>query len=349
MYQSKTILAIPPGATIREQLVMRGMKQKEFALRMDLSEKHISRLITGHVELTYEVALRLESVLGIPAQFWNNLEAIYREKIIRIQEEKSLEKEIELAKLFPYTKMISLAWVKKANHDIERVQNLRHYFEVARLSSLEELDIPGIPFRNLGQGQHVDYALAAWAQKARIEARSYRVSSINVEKLQSSIPKIRSMTLSSPQLVCDDLKTILGSCGIALVFLPHIKSSFLHGATFVDGNRIVMGLTVRGKGADKFWFSLFHEIHHILNGDIYGSSLEYDELENKADCFAQDSLVPNEAFNRLIQDNYNDRNTIIQFSKAIGIAPGIVVGRLQKENYLSYTSMNSLKEHYEIG
>lgn len=69
MMYSKNAVAIPPGATIREQLENRGMKQKEFALRMGLSEKHISRLINGQVELTQDVALRLESVLGVPASF----------------------------------------------------------------------------------------------------------------------------------------------------------------------------------------------------------------------------------------------------------------------------------------
>ena len=79
MIQSKSILAVPPGTTIHEQLENRGMSQREFAQRMGMSEKHISRLINGKVELTPEVALRLESVLGIPAKFWNNLESIYRE------------------------------------------------------------------------------------------------------------------------------------------------------------------------------------------------------------------------------------------------------------------------------
>jgi len=56
------------------------MSQKEFAARMDMSEKHISKLINGEVQLTPETAVRLEMVLGVPAKFWNNLEAIYREK-----------------------------------------------------------------------------------------------------------------------------------------------------------------------------------------------------------------------------------------------------------------------------
>ena len=85
LIKSKTTIAIPPGATIKEQLEDRELSQKEFAARMGMSEKHISNLIRGSVRLTPEVAMRLEMVLGIPARFWNNLEAIYREDIEKIK------------------------------------------------------------------------------------------------------------------------------------------------------------------------------------------------------------------------------------------------------------------------
>ena len=75
MVRSRSIIATPPGATIKEQLNDRGMSQKEFAVRIDMSEKHVSKLINGEVQLTPEVAVRLEIVLGVPARFWNNLEA----------------------------------------------------------------------------------------------------------------------------------------------------------------------------------------------------------------------------------------------------------------------------------
>ena len=90
MVRSRSIIATPPGATIKEQLNDRGMSQKEFAVRIDMSEKHVSKLINGEVQLTPEVAVRLEIVLGVPARFWNNLEAIYREKLIKIAAEKKL-------------------------------------------------------------------------------------------------------------------------------------------------------------------------------------------------------------------------------------------------------------------
>jgi HTH-type transcriptional regulator/antitoxin HigA len=99
MMHSKKTIAIPPGATIKEQLETRGMKQKEFAIRMDLSEKHVSRLINRQVELTKPVAIRLEAVLGLPASFWNNLESNYREKLARVMDENELEKDTQIAKL----------------------------------------------------------------------------------------------------------------------------------------------------------------------------------------------------------------------------------------------------------
>jgi len=92
MLHSKNAVAVPPGETIREQLENRGMSPKEFASRMGMSEKHISELLNGKVELTYNVSLRLESILGVPAQFWNNLEALYREKLARVNAELKFTK-----------------------------------------------------------------------------------------------------------------------------------------------------------------------------------------------------------------------------------------------------------------
>lgn len=59
------------------------MDTKKFAEKMQMSEKHISRLINGKVMLTYETANKLEQVLGIPAKFWNRLEAAYQEDLLR--------------------------------------------------------------------------------------------------------------------------------------------------------------------------------------------------------------------------------------------------------------------------
>lgn len=345
---SKSTVAIPPGATIKEQLVNRGMKQKEFALRMGLSEKHVSRLLNGQVELTKDVALRLESVLDVPASFWNNLEAIYREKLTRVIAENELERDAEIASAFPYSKMANLGWVEPTRKAEEKAFNLRRFFEVAKLELLEKLRIPGIAYRRTGTNETSDYSFAAWAQKARLEARKYETAKINISKLERNIPQIREMTVMDPEEFCSKLINLFADCGIALVFLLHIGGSFLHGATFYDGNRIVMGLTVRGKYADKFWFSLFHEIGHVILGHINEPDGTTETQEEEADIFARDTLIPLEKYKAFVKTNCFTRGCIISFANKIGIAPGIVLGRLQKDNYVPYDRFNDLKVRYQI-
>lgn len=345
---SKHTIAIPAGESIREQLSYRNMSQKEFAIRMGLSEKHVSHLLNGRVELTQSVALKLEAVLGVPASFWNNLEAIYREKLERVTYELGLEEDSELAASFPYAKMANLGWIVPTRKKTEKALNLRKFFEVASLKALSELCVPGIAYRTMTDTSTKDYHLAAWAQKAKLEARQHKVEKINIEKLKQNLPTIREMTLKEPKEFCDELIKIYAGCGVALVFLPHIGGSFLHGATFTYGDHIVMGLTVRGKDADKFWFSMFHELCHIFENHINPACDYKEEWEQKADEFARDTLIPPAEFQNFLQEACFSKGCIIEFSKQIGIAPGIVVGRLQKEEYITFDRFNDLKDKYEI-
>jgi len=104
------------------------------------------------------------------------------------------------------------------------------------------------------------------------------------------------MTVLKPKEFCPKIKKCLADCGIALVFLPHLKGSFLQGASFMDGNKIVVGLTARGKDADKFWFSLFHELAHIALGHVRQPNGTSEEAENAADKWSGNILIPSEDF-----------------------------------------------------
>ena len=348
MVRSRSYIATPPGATIKEQLNDRGMTQKAFAARMGMSEKHISKLINGDVQLTQETAAKLEIVLGVPAKFWNNLEAIYREKIVKAEEENALDADIEIAKRFPYSEMATFGWVPKTREVKMKVVNLRKFFEVVRLSLLENEQITRIACRRLAITEKSDLALMAWAQEARIEARDIQTASIHIKRLISVIPEIRKMTVLPPNEFCPRLKNCLADCGIALVFLPHLKGSFLQGASFMDEKKIVVGLTARGKDADKFWFSLFHELAHIVLGHVGQLNGTSEDDEKAADKWSGDTLIIPEDFEAFRRNGDYSEGSVCQFAKAQGIAPGIVVGRMQLEGMIEYSKLNSLKEKYEI-
>ena len=346
--KSKTTIAIPPGVTIKEQLVDRGMSQKEFAFRMDMSQKHISKLINGEVQLTSEAALRLEMVLGLPAHFWSNLEIIYREQLVRVQAENEMEKDLELMKKIPYAEMAKNGWVEDTRKAVSRVYNTRQFFEVSQLSLLQKPLIPNIACRRLGESEKSDYALLVWAQRAKLEARKIQVQSIDLERLKRVVEIIRRMTTKDPYYFVPELSDQLAKCGIALVFLPQLSGSYLHGATFCEGHKIVIGMTVRGKDADRFWFSLFHELGHVLLGHIYCTEGLCEEDEKAADVFAQNALIPACKFEEFVKKQVFDKFAICEFAKQIDIDAGIVVGRLQREKYIPFNRYNELKTHYEF-
>ncbi len=116
----------------------------------------------------------------------------------------------------------------------------------------------------------------------------------------------------------------------------------------MDGNKIVVGLTARGKDADRFWFSLFHELAHIALGHVGQPNGTSEDDERAADKWASNILITSEAFEEFRKNGDYSERGVLQFAIAQGIAPGIVVGRMQLEGLIKYSMLNKLKEKYEI-
>ncbi len=340
-------MAIPPGATIREQLNSRGLSQKEFAARMDLSEKHVSRLINGEVELTHEVAVKLEYVLGIEAVFWDNLEAGYRIDLLKVKEELDMEDDEKYVKDFRFSELVRFGWMPKVSKVADKVVALRKFFEVSKLSLVFSEKVC-VAFRRVITSDKNNGVLLAWVQKARLDARKIKTDAVNIPKLKVMLKKFRQMTTWDPECFEPVIRKSLAECGVAFVVLPHLQGTGLNGATFVDGKKIVTGLTTRGDYADKFWFSFFHEMGHILKGNILSSDVISEREEAEVNRFAGNFLIDDEAFNKFKENGCITRDSIIKFAKAQSIADGIVVGRLQRENVIRFSQFNDLKVKYQV-
>lgn len=283
-------IAVPPGETIREQLSDRKMSQKEFAARMNMSEKHISRLINGEVHLTQETAIRLEMVLGIPARFWNNLEALYREDIVRVEAENAAEPDLAAAEKFPYDEMAELGWVTETESSMERVFNLRKFFEVAELSLLANDQITRIACRRLTVTEKSDMLVLAWAQEARHLGRMMAADPVNIKGLPEALPKIIKIIRSGHTDTVKKIRTILSKYGIALVLLSQLNGSMLCGVSFSDGDKLIIGLSEKeADDREKLAFSLFHELAHIVLGHTEKASVDPQD-EKEADKWAKDNL-----------------------------------------------------------
>jgi len=138
---------------------------------------------------------------------------------------------------------------------------------------------------------------------------------------------------------------------VVLIISPHFPKTKAHGATFWLGrDKAVLMITIRGKWADIFWFSLFHEIGHILLHKRQFVILEddsTDQREKEADMFAENTLIPSDAYKQFVKRGRFYSGNIKSLAQAVGIHPGIVVGRLQHEKLLPQQYGKNFRERYE--
>ena len=66
--------AIPPGNTLLETLGELRMSQADLARRTGRPKKTINEIIKGIAQITPDTAIQFERALGVPANFWINLE-----------------------------------------------------------------------------------------------------------------------------------------------------------------------------------------------------------------------------------------------------------------------------------
>ena len=80
-----------PGEFIKDELEAREMSQHDLCEKMKLSKSEISLLINGHRNITANIAVLLENVLGIDAEFWMNLQVKYDIHLVKEKAQKSIK------------------------------------------------------------------------------------------------------------------------------------------------------------------------------------------------------------------------------------------------------------------
>ena len=349
-------LAVPPGEYLEEVIVELGMSKNELAQRMSRPAPKLSAIFTGDKAITPDTALQLEKVVGVPAHIWTGLEAEYRLTLARnqeLQEMQKLRKEAHLVRKFCYSELVKLGFVALKTKPLEKVRELQRFFGVTSLKNISALKRYQAAFRQ-GKGKRSPEATAAWLRIGELQGQKTESAPFSKEALKSALPAIRSMTRLLPEEFETRLRRILLDAGVVLVFSPHLPKTYLQGATFWLGQiKAVLMLTIRGSWADIFWFSLFHEIGHLL---LHGKQMvfletddrekELEKAEQEADRFAANILIPPDDYKTFIRSGSFYPQNIEEFAGCLGIDPGIVVGRLQHDGHIQNSWHNQLRKRY---
>jgi len=354
-------LAIPPGEYLEEVIEALGMSKNELAKRMDRPAAKLSAIFSGDKAITPETALQLERVVSVPAHVWTGLESDYRLVLARQteqEEEESLKSETHLVKEYCYAALANGGYVDKKTKPIDKVRELLSFFGVTSLENIPSINRYQVAFRSSQSQKHKrsPEALIAWLRIGEVIGTKTRCAPFNKPALRESIPVIRKLTTLSPEESIPMLETMLSDVGVVLVLCQHLPRTYAHGATFwLGSNKAVLMLSLRGAWADIFWFSLLHELGHILLHSkrsvfIDGKEgMEDDETaEKEADQFASNALIPIELFQAFALDREFYANDIEEFAARLDVHPGIVVGRLKHHNLIQQSWHNGFRVQYEF-
>jgi hypothetical protein len=200
----------------------------------------------------------------------------------------------------------------------------------------------------------------AWVRETEIVARGLTLAPFNERKLIGSLKELRRLSRVGADQIIDPVQEICASCGVAVVWVPELKNTSISGcARWLTDSKALIGLTLRYKTDDQLWFTLFHELGHILlhrgkrsfvidnaAEDLSDRVVDPDmqKYEAEADRFSSDTLVPPRELEVFLRTNTFTNASIHKFAERIEVGPGIVVGRLQHDGVLKRHQGNALKQ-----
>lgn len=335
----------PPGDTILDLLEEHGWKQSELAIRAGYTTKHISLLINGKAPINEETALKLERVVGGNARFWLTREAQYRELLVRVTERTSLKKEADWLKEIPLKDMITFGWIRAFADEGEQVAECLRFFGVATVELWKrKYGEPSAAFRSSDKFIKHTGAVAAWLRQGERKAATLATEPYNPVAFKETLGALRTLTREAdPEVFIPKLVEACAEIGVAVVIEPSPKGCPVSGATlWLSPDKALLMLSLRYKTNDHFWFSFFHEAGHLLR---HGKRLRFIEMEGaldngheeEANQFAANWLIPAHDARNLATLEKTEAG-IGKFADHLGIAPGIVLGRMQKEGMLPWNS-----------
>lgn len=344
--------AIPPGETLKETMISLEMSQAELADRIGLTVQTLNRIFKGSQPITYSTANKLELVTGVPADFWNNLEVQYRQLLARIEEKDRLQSDLEWLKIIPVKELAERGVISAANDKTEQLRQVLSFYSVSDAECWKKVWLqPQVAARRSKCFETCPGPASAWLRLGELEAHKTECAKFDAKLFKSNLEHIRQLTMLQPKLFIPEMKRLCAAAGVAFVLVREMKKVPWNGATkWLSPNKVMLLLSLRGKGEDHFWFTFFHEACHIINDspkDVFINDATTDDpKEARADEFAAEFLIPSK-YNAYIRSIKMEKE-ILQLADTLKISAAIVAGRYR---YLTnkWTHFGNLIRKFQWG
>ena len=335
-----------PVDAIKFRMEQAGLRQRDLIPFIGARSK-VSEVLNRKRSLSLRMIRALHDGLGIPAG------VLLQEPNAAIPEEApGLEWD-----RFPLKTMLERRWLPGIAGSLADIRDkaeevLRAFLEPVRTADLRRAMLR----QHIRSGSKMDaYALLAWRARVLALARRETLPEFQPDVITTDF-KRQLVGLScldeGPRLA----REFLANSGIHMVILTHLPKTHLDGAAMVlPSGAPVVAMTLRYDRLDNFWFTLCHELAHVAmhlpcdDHECFIDDLKQqgDSLEDQADEFAADALIPKEVWARAEARRTARGPDVLALARERRVHPAIVAGRIRWEKR-DYRILSSLVGHRKV-
>ncbi len=325
----------PPGEFLRDELEARAWSQTEFAELIKRPYRLVNEIIAGKRSITAETALDFAEAFGTSAQLWMNLESAWQLSKVAPRAAQ-IAREAALRERFPVREMIKRGWIAASKSFEELEAAVFAFFNIKAID--DRIGAAHAARRNYDQS--ITNIQWAWIFRVNQLAAALQVGAYSGSRLLTAVDELEKL-MTEPEEI-RHVPRVLAECGVRLVIVEPIPGSKIDGVCFwINQDKSpVIGLSLKSDFIDKFWFNLWHEISHVLNGDGKGNIIiddfdapvSEDASEKEANRYAADRCVPLAVMRDFIlrHSPMFSEKSMVGFSRIVKRHPGIVAGQIQK-------------------
>jgi HTH-type transcriptional regulator/antitoxin HigA len=323
-----------PGMYIQEELDAREWSQRDLAFILGIEEAALNKIIKGKTGISIEMSKALAVAFDIDADFFSNLQKSY-DLAHSAAPDPAIARRASLQTKYPAREMIKRGWIKNANVEILE-QQLENFFRATN-------DNDVAPIRHFAKktnaGDSPTPIQEAWLYRVMQIAEAMDCKPYSSRALSDAALTLKGLMKNALDVA--RVPEILAKCGLRFVIVEGLPNAKIDGVClWLDDDRPVVGMTLRHDRIDNFWFVLWHELCHVLNGDGKREAIIDIELEGEK---STDSAEEREA-NRYAADHCVDtgdlisfcarRNgffserDVVSFADSLRVHPGILIGQI---------------------
>lgn len=346
---------VPPGLILEEMLEALGMSQAEFARRCGRSPKHISEIIAAKAPVEPDTAIQFERVLGLAANIWLSVEGQHQLHRAKEKEIKTEDRARKWLQRIPINELVARGLFDSPSDTSDCVNKVLSFFSVGSIDAWERRhEELAVTYRHSTAFQSSNEAVYTWLRIGVLNAERQECDDFNKSRFKGALKEIRSLTVLEPKDFVPRMTYLCNKAGVAFTVVRPLPETALSGAAWWKTPRLaIIQQSLRHLSNDHFWFTFFHEAAHILLHDKKNRFIDENavksetDFEREANRWAIDFLIPELDWNRFVAAMPRSKVAVETFARTQGIAPGIVVGRLQHDGIIPWTHLNGLKQRYQ--